>query len=81
MIIVYLLIVVGIENIIDLMSLYHCFETCYGKNNPGICLAGIHDNGTVEMTEGIARLKVIKTEEGPDLSAVSYRRTILIKLY
>ena len=70
MFIINLLIIIGIEDIIDLMSLYYCFKFGNRKYYPCINLTGIHNYRSVEMSECISGLQIIETKKCTNLSSV-----------
>ena len=56
MLFVDLFIIIGIEDIIDLVSFDQCLVSGNGKNNARVDLVRAHDNGPVDLAQGITRL-------------------------
>ena len=71
MIIIDGLIVVGVQHQINTGSPHDLRKCGHRQHDPRVGFIRAHYNGAVELSEGIARLKVVDAEKSADLSAIS----------
>ena len=53
------------------MALDHVLERRHRQDDPGVDLVGAHDDGAVDLSQGVTRRQVIEPQEGPDFRAVA----------
>ena len=63
------LVVVGVQQEVDGVAAQHVVEAGDREHDAGVDPVGAHDDGAVELAEGVALLQVVEAHEGADLGA------------
>ena len=74
------LVVVGVQEEVHGVAAEHVVQRGHRQDDAGVDLLRAHDDGPVDLAEGVALLQVVEADEGADLGAVAQQLAVGVDL-